>query len=201
MTALMNTLNKTFVLSLVSLALGSSPLSKLVLAQQAVGVLRADEVDLPILQNSQMSIDVTSKKKEFVKGEPVQVDITLKNEGANKTKVTIDDVEQFFDIDVIGPDSLPAEKFPPIRYGGSRAMRELNRNPALTGTVTLSQLFIMSRPGEYKVTVSKKFRFENANKPALTVKSELLTLHVTPEPRRSQWHSIVGPPVIITPAK
>jgi hypothetical protein len=189
-------MKKIIVTAVGSLALLSITFLKTGSAQPEIrnsfGILRPEEINLPTIQNAQMSIEVSAKKKEFVKGELVQVDITILNEGANRTKVFLYDVEEFFDIDVIGPDGLAADKAPPLRYAGSVALIDLNRNPRLTGSVTLNRLFDMSRPGDYKITASKKFRLADANKPSVKIKSSSFSVQVTLEPSRSQWHSIVG---------
>lgn len=147
------------------------------------------EAHLPIMEESNFSIDIASKKNQFYGGESIQVNIALKNNGGNKTQLSLGEVETFFDIDVTGrygeADSLPSRFM--RRHVGSMNIRTLLPDGTFSGSVILSNLFDMSLAGTYKIKVSKRFRLKDAKGEPVTITSNTLEVKVASDAPISRW--------------
>jgi len=164
-------------------------------AHEAV-LKRSMEANLPIAEDPNFSIDVTSKKDSFSAGEPTQVYITLKNNGHKKTRVFPYPVETFFEINIIGPPygaQVPRLSSSFRRYAGSMNTYELLAGERMSGSIILTNLFDMSLAGTYKITVSKRFRLKNAKGEAVTITSNTLQIEVASDAPLSKWEAGIGP--------
>ncbi len=151
---------------------------------------RSIEAHLPIVEEANFSIDITTKKNTFYGGEPIWADITLKNNGGGNSWMSLDPVENFYNIQVIGPcgvvDSSPSRFM--RRFAGSISGCYLRRGNDLSGSVALSNLFDMSLAGTYKIKVSKRFRLKDAKGEAVTITSNTLEVKVTSDAPISRWN-------------
>jgi hypothetical protein len=157
---------------------------------------RSIEAALPIVEDANFSIDITSKKNTFYGGEFIGADITLKNNGANEMRASPDEVETFFDIEMTGGlYGGQVERLPGSfrRYAGSMNIYHLLPGRKMSGSVSLSSLFDMSLAGTYNIKVSKRFRLKDAKGQAVTITSNTLTVKVTSDAPLSQWDAGVGP--------
>lgn len=153
-------------------------------------VKNSKEAHLPIVEEANFSIDITSKKNSFYGGEPVWVDITLKNNGGGNPWFSLDPVEDFYDIQVTGlygvVDDSPSRFM--RRFAGSIPGYYLRRGKDLSGSVALNNLFDMSLAGTYRIKVAKRFRLKNAKGEPVTITSNTLEVKVTSDAPISQWN-------------
>ena len=149
------------------------------------------DASLPVVEDDKFTIEVTSKKDKFYSGEPIDIDITFKNNGATKTKMTVDRVEEFFDIEVTGPYRGVPPFLPSVaqrRYDGSLDIVDFEPTDTLSGIVRLSSLYDLSLGGPYTVRVAKRFRFRDAKKGPVVILSNTLKIEVAHDTFLSEWH-------------
>jgi RNA polymerase sigma factor (sigma-70 family) len=123
-----------------------------------------------------------SKEKIFA-GEPVHVRFATKNDGPKPVSILVEAPSYFaiFTINVLGPDGKPA----PLTsvghnqkeaLGGSFGGGTLLPGKVDTSGMLLSRCFDMTRPGEYKVSVTRSITAADNTK--FSVPSNVLTIKV-----------------------
>ena len=149
--------------------------------------------DLPTVVDDKFTIEVSSKTAKFEGGQPIQVDITLKNNGESTPSTSDSPVEIFFDIEVTSPYE---RSHPPLmpslnsrRYGGSSRVFNFGNGYTLSGWIMLSNIYDMSIAGTYTVTVSKRFRYQDARKGLVVIRSHPFTIDVPRDAPVSSWYS------------
>lgn len=154
------------------------------------------EANLPIVEEANFSIHITSKKDSFSTGESTQVYVILKNNGHNKTRVFPYPVETFFEINVVGPPynvQVPRLSSSFRRYAGSMNTYDFLPGGKMSGSIILTNLFDMSLAGTYKIIVSKRFRLKNTKGEPVTITSNTLQIEVASDAPLSQWDAGIGP--------
>ena len=141
--------------------------------------------DLPVLTEDAARI-LISTKPTHLGGEPIALDITLKNVGTKGFRFFPEDAQVFYQIEVLGPGGKQVSRLSSYYYlHDNGELWGVGPNGSKTVTSWLSNIFDMTEQGHYKVTVSKKFRL---GKDILTVRSEPLLLEVTSQVPTSEWH-------------
>lgn len=190
--------NKLLPICLLIIVLGHASLSqedatkKNDLAAREAALKRSMDAALPIVEDANLSIDITEKKDTFAGGESVQIDVTLKNNGASKTRLVMVPLEVFYDVEVVGPfgavPKLSSSSSLLRRFAGSDEGFNLSRTRSKSGSIILSNLFDMAVAGTYKIKVSKRFRLKDAKGQPVTIASNTLEVKVTSDAPISQWN-------------
>ena len=155
-------------------------------------IKKAADADLPIIEDTDFSINIISEKAQYGGGELIQVDVTFKNDGASKTKLSWIPVERFFDIKMIGPygDKVATPILPSYserRFSSEEGrFLDLGRTRVLPGTIFPNHIFDMSLAGKYQMQVSKRFRLQGQEEP-VAIRSNTLEIEVTSTTPTAQW--------------
>ncbi|PQV63390.1 hypothetical protein B1R32_11245 [Abditibacterium utsteinense] len=103
------------VLALTQTSFSQDTAAKDMEAKKAM-MKRLKEANPTIIENTNLSINLSAKKNEFYGGEPIKLDITLKNNGNEKTTIAPIEIENFYLIEVISPFGVPADSLASQSY-------------------------------------------------------------------------------------
>ena len=151
-------------------------------------LLDFDEIP-PVVKSSKLSLSLSSAKENYKGGEDIIMDISMKNNGDDPVRLYMQDVEMFYNIEVIGPDGKEAPLLNSRfrrRYGSGEAFG-LRHNDSQLATVWLNRIFDMSAEGPYTLRVSKTLALDDNRKTLVTLSSKPLTVNVTSTLPVAQW--------------